>query len=75
MGEFHFDPCQKIVNGAKMAKIAVFGLFGGHRGPKMTFLPGKNVELPQHTLILTFMVEFDFNQAKKVVNWVSNWLK
>ena len=65
----------KIVNGAKMAKIAIFDLFGGHRGPKMTFLPGKNVELPQHTLILTFMVEFDFNQAKKVVNWVSNWLK
>ena len=31
--------------------------------------------LPQHTLILTLMVEFDFNLAKKVVNWVSNWLK
>ena len=41
----------------------------------MTLLLGKDLALSQHTSILTFMVEFHCNLAKKLVNWVSNWLK
>ena len=41
----------------------------------MTFLLGEDLALPQQTSILTFMVEFHFYLAKKMVNWVSNWLK
>ena len=54
MGEFHFDPCQKIVNGAKMAKIAIFDLFGGHRGPKMTFFARQKCGITSAHLNLDF---------------------
>jgi len=63
---------KKWSTGLKWPKLVILGLLGGYRRP---FLLGKDLALPQHTSILTFMVEFHFYLAKKMVNWVSNWLK
>ena len=63
---------KKWSTGLKWPKLVILGLLGGYRRP---FLLGKDLALPQHTSILIFMGEFHFNLAKKMVNWVSNWLK